>query len=64
MVVTFAIKCITGIAKGLKKKFHPYAGSIMPVLFEKFKEKKQTVVSALREAVDAVYISVSNHTSV
>lgn len=29
-------------------------------IFEKFKEKKQNVVTSLREAADAVYLSVSN----
>lgn len=54
-----AIKCLTGLANGLKKKFHQFSGMLMPCLFEKFKEKKQNVVLALREAVDAVYLSVS-----
>ncbi len=30
------------------------------VIVEKFKEKKITVVTALREAIDAVYQTVSN----
>ena len=29
-------------------------------IFEKFKEKKQNVVTSLREAADAVYLSVRN----
>ena len=31
----------------------------MTSVFEKFKEKKQNVVSALRDAADAVYLTVS-----
>nr|XP_024218942.1 protein mini spindles [Halyomorpha halys] len=59
IVVGIAIKCVTGIANGLKKKFHPYVPFIIPALFEKFKEKKQNIVTALREAVDAVYLTTS-----
>lgn len=58
VVVGIAIKCVTGIANGLKKKFHQYVPFIIPALFEKFKEKKQNIVTALREAVDAVYLTV------
>ncbi|XP_014276098.1 protein mini spindles [Halyomorpha halys] len=59
VVVGIAIKCITGIANGLKKKFHQYVPLIIPALFEKFKEKKQNIVAALREAVDTVYLTTS-----
>ena len=31
----------------------------MTSVFDKFKEKKQNVVSALRDAADAVYLTVS-----
>ncbi|KAK9509392.1 hypothetical protein O3M35_006719 [Rhynocoris fuscipes] len=59
VVVGVAIKCVTGLASGLKKKFHQYSSMMMPCLFEKFKEKKQNVVVALREAVDAVYLTTT-----
>ena len=32
---------------------------MLAVIFEKFKEKKATVVAALREAADAIYLCVS-----
>jgi len=32
---------------------------MLAVIFEKFKEKKANVVTALREAADAIYLSVS-----
>jgi len=32
---------------------------MLAVIFEKFKEKKANVVAALREAADAIYLSVS-----
>ncbi|XP_036150006.1 protein mini spindles [Monomorium pharaonis] len=59
LVVTLAGKCLAGLAAGLKKRFHPYAAACLPVILEKFREKKQTVVQALREAADAIYESVS-----
>jgi hypothetical protein len=58
MVVAVAGKCLAGLAYGLKKRFQPYAGACIPCILEKFREKKQNVVAALREAIDAVYLSV------
>lgn len=58
MVVAVAGKCVAGLANGLKKRFQPYAGFCIPCILEKFREKKQNVVVALREAVDAVFLSV------
>ena len=60
LVIALAAKCLSSVANGLKKRFHPYASSCIPVLFEKFKEKKQNVVQNLREALDAIFISVSS----
>ncbi|XP_032674241.1 protein mini spindles isoform X2 [Odontomachus brunneus] len=58
-VVTLAGKCLAGLASGLKKRFQSYAGVCLPAILEKFREKKQTVVQALREAADAVYKSIN-----
>ena len=58
MVVAVACKCLGGIAAGLKKRFQPYAAACLPTLLDKFREKKQNVVLALRDAVDAVTQSV------
>lgn len=46
------------LANGLKKQFEAYASACMPSLLEKFKEKKQNIVLPLRDAVDAIYLSV------
>jgi len=59
LVVTLAGKCLAGLAAGLKKRFQPYAAVCLPAILEKFREKKQSVVQALREAADAIYESVS-----
>lgn len=59
VVVTLAGKCLAGLATGLKKRFQPYATACLPAVLEKFREKKQTVVLALRELADAIYESIS-----
>lgn len=58
LVVALACKCVAGLAAGLKRRFQTYSGAVVPALLEKFKEKKQNVVTALREAIDAVYLTV------
>ena len=60
VVVALAGNVITGLAKGLRKKFSAYAPFLMSAIFEKFKEKKLNVVNSLREASDAVYLTVCN----
>ncbi|XP_076313305.1 msps cytoskeleton-associated protein 5 [Tachypleus tridentatus] len=59
LVVALAAQCLAGLAKGLRKRFQPYAGQCIPVILEKFKEKKQNVLQALREASDAIYQTTS-----
>lgn len=49
-----AAKCLTRLASGLRKKFGNFASMLMPVVLEKFKDKKPAVVAALVEAVDAM----------
>ena len=58
IVVALAAKCIGQLATGLRKKFTQYSSMIITPLLEKFKEKKTNVVTALREAVDAVFLTV------
>lgn len=59
LVVTLAGKCLAGLATGLKKRFQSYATACLSSILEKFREKKQTVVQALREAADAIFLSVN-----
>uniref|UniRef100_A0A183BL30 G_PROTEIN_RECEP_F1_2 domain-containing protein n=1 Tax=Globodera pallida TaxID=36090 RepID=A0A183BL30_GLOPA len=54
-VVTSAAKCMAGFAKGLRAKFAPHVLLVLPVIFGKFKEKKQMLRDALIECVDAVF---------
>ena len=60
MVVTLAAKCVGLLATGLRKKFTQYSSMTIPPLLEKFKEKKPNVVAALRDAIDAVFLTVRN----
>lgn len=57
MLVSLAGNCLTSLAKGLRKNFVTYGPNCMGVILEKFKEKKQNVVQALREASDAIFAS-------
>jgi cytoskeleton-associated protein 5 len=59
VLVALAGKCLALIAKGLSKKFQPYANVCIAGILEKFKEKKPNVVAALRDAIDAIYPSTS-----
>ncbi|XP_064481485.1 cytoskeleton-associated protein 5-like isoform X2 [Ornithodoros turicata] len=54
MVVSLASKCLGLVAGALRQRFHPYASSCVPVLLEKCKEKKPTVLVPVREALDQV----------
>ncbi|XP_078348745.1 cytoskeleton-associated protein 5-like isoform X2 [Oculina patagonica] len=59
MVVALAAKCVGFLATGLRKKFTQYSSMITSPLLEKFKEKKTNVVAALREAIDAVFLTTN-----
>ncbi|XP_034486256.1 protein mini spindles isoform X2 [Drosophila innubila] len=59
VLVAMAGKCLALLAKGLSKRFSNYATACVSSLLEKFKEKKPNVVSALREAMDAIYASTT-----
>ena len=48
MLVALAAQCLAGIAKGLRQGFRQHAASSLPVVLEKFKEKKANVVAALK----------------
>lgn len=59
ILVAMAGKSLANLAKGLSKKFQPYAVVCISGILEKFKEKKANVVQALREAIDAIYPSTN-----
>jgi cytoskeleton-associated protein 5 len=55
-----AAKCLIGFAKGLGTKFGPNVASVVPVIFDKFKEKKASLRDPLIGLIDAIFaISVS-----
>jgi cytoskeleton-associated protein 5 len=47
-----AIKLIGVLAKGLRKSFDGYARQFVPILLQKFKDKKNTIVSEAHTALD------------
>lgn len=53
--VELAAKSVGFLARGLRKEFAVHARSILPIMLEKFKEKKQNVVNALLEALEHMY---------
>lgn len=54
-VTALAAKCLTCLANGLRIKFAIFVRDIVPVIFEKFKEKKPLLRDNLIECIDAVY---------
>ncbi|GAB1729210.1 hypothetical protein NU195Hw_g6066t1 [Hortaea werneckii] len=58
-VVTVAANCVECIAKGLRKAFSRYKGTILSPMLERFKEKKASVTDAIAAACDAVFMSTS-----
>lgn len=59
VLVAMAGKCMASLARGLGKKFAPYAQVCVSAILEKFKEKKAAVVAALRDAIDSIYPSTT-----
>ncbi|KAJ1918219.1 hypothetical protein IWQ60_007555 [Tieghemiomyces parasiticus] len=57
IVATVAVTCIEGMARGLRTDFAPYKPTVVPALIEKCKEKKATVITAIRGALDAILAS-------
>ncbi|KAK4545867.1 hypothetical protein LTR36_002431 [Oleoguttula mirabilis] len=57
-VVAVAANCVECIAKGLRKSFTRYRGTILGSMLERFKEKKATVTEAIAAACDAVFLAV------
>lgn len=53
-----AINCIEKVARGIQSGFSQFKSQVISLLLEKFKERKQTVVVALRDALDAVFLTV------
>ncbi|KAJ3392260.1 Cytoskeleton associated protein 5 [Entophlyctis sp. JEL0112] len=60
VVLTLAINCIEFIARGLRSNFSQYRGIVFTPLLEKLKEKKASVIEAIKSCLDAVYLCVSS----
>ncbi|KAE9415560.1 hypothetical protein Angca_004451, partial [Angiostrongylus cantonensis] len=57
-VCALAAKCIKGFAKGLRTKFAPYVQSIIPVVFDKLKEKRPLLRDPLVECADTIAATI------
>ncbi|THD23002.1 Cytoskeleton-associated protein 5 [Fasciola hepatica] len=53
VLATMATRILGQIASGLRKKYAPYAQQTIVACLQKFKERKPTVVAALRDTIDA-----------
>uniref|UniRef100_A0A1I7XQC1 Cytoskeleton-associated protein 5 n=1 Tax=Heterorhabditis bacteriophora TaxID=37862 RepID=A0A1I7XQC1_HETBA len=58
-VAALAAKCLKSLAEGLRKKFAPHAATVIPIILEKFKEKKPLLRDPLVECIDAVASSIT-----
>ncbi|VDN07875.1 unnamed protein product [Thelazia callipaeda] len=58
-VCAVAAKCITAIAKGLRTKFAQFVTLYMPVIFERFKEKRSVLRDPLINCIDAIALTVN-----
>lgn len=56
--VTVAAGCLAALARGLRADFARFHASIVPPVLERLKEKKQSVVDALADALDATFAAV------
>lgn len=54
-VAAVAAKCLTRLAEALQKNF-PNSVNVAAAIFEKFKEKKPTLLNELIVCIDAVYL--------
>ncbi|KAJ2690958.1 hypothetical protein IWW39_000317 [Coemansia spiralis] len=60
IVATVAIQSLGLFALGLRQPFAPYVQSTLPALIERSKERKQTVIDAIRLTTDA-YFAAAGH---
>ncbi|KAI8872977.1 ARM repeat-containing protein, partial [Ramicandelaber brevisporus] len=49
-----AAECVTKLANGLRSAFNNYRSVITPPIIERLKERKATVIDALKSALDAI----------
>ena len=49
-----AVKVFTALGNGLRSRFIPYISQFLPILFDKFKEKKPALRDPLIECCDSL----------
>jgi cytoskeleton-associated protein 5 len=58
-VVIHTIKVIVVLAKGQRKYFEPFAKSLIPLMLQKFKDKKTLVLTEVQTALEALLFSTT-----
>lgn len=61
--VMVAAGCLEGMAKGMMGSFARYRESIVPPMLERLKERKVTVTDSIGNALDAIFVTVSSHST-
>ena len=59
--VMVAAACLKSLAEGLMAPFGRYRESVVPPMLERLKERKASVTDAIGEALDAIFVTVSNY---
>ena len=53
------IQILVTVKNGLKRRFWPCASACIPCILQKFRERKQNVVIAMREAIVAMFLNTT-----
>lgn len=57
-IVIVAANCLEGLARGLRDCFNKYKSNVAPLVMDRLKERKVTVVEALAGALNAMFSTV------
>ena len=55
MIVAKAIECVGYFAVGLRNEYHSVSKDMFPLVIERLKEKKQFVLTAAHQSLDAIF---------
>lgn len=55
-LVLLGIKCVQSLAKSLRSPLAPYARHLIPALFDKFKDKKVSLLEAIHATLDTLLL--------
>lgn len=58
-LIVLAVKCLIGLANGLRQRFQIHSASCLSIVLNKFNIHRPHIVAILREAADAIYQSMN-----